>query len=638
MPLIELILLTGAADIEDRSNYFSFFMSLIRIVAIIMGGLIMFKKSHKAFKRSCSSCIKLISLVCIILLVIAACGSGEKGNSPSEDPPVTAIPYDENPYDGQVHEISVDIDEDSWNHIRHTGHSPQAMFQTCFDSAIPSPYEFVEARVTVDGVTVENVGVRIKGFLGSINPVRPSLKIKFDEFIEGQTLGDIQRLTLNNNNQDGSRMRTYLTYDMFRKAGLPAPECGFARVIVNGKDLGVYSTVESIKKPFLRKWFDDDEGNLYEARMSDFNSYLINSWERKTNDLTADDRSDLEALMTILEADIGRPIDIDALSEVIDLEAFLGHWAMEIITGHWDGFSGNRNNTYLYNDPSTGKFTFIPWGPDAALSGSPSAIGINSVGSLLANDTLTNRLYDHPWMRAGFISILEQLYQVVWVEGAYLEEVDLIKQRIMPYVVTEYNEDFSGQVDSLYSFMQSHSDNVYQELIAATAPEYPYSPEAKCFPVDWEPAPQPFSFTFETRWGSGMGSGGSSVSEVDIPGFSSNGTYFIIAGLATDVSPDETAVIPPGMIDIMIMDFSSTMHIMLLRLSPYKFLSGEPIAFDNFATNAMIVSVVLADNSAALIGMVVEGTLTLTEAGMNENDLISGTFEGDLMYFMPSSN
>ncbi len=599
-----------------------------------MGGIIMFKKSHKSCKRICRAHGKLIFLIGVMLLVVVACGSGEKENSSSGDPLITVIPFDENPYDGQVHEISIDIDEASWNHIRHSGHLPDVIFQKCYASAVPSPYEYVEARVTVDGVTVENVGVRVKGFFGSINPERPSLKIKFDEYIEGQVLGDIQRLTLNNNNQDGSRMRTYLTFDMFRKAGLPAPECGFARVVVNGRDLGVYSTVESIKKPFLRKWFDDDEGNLYEARMSDFSSYLINGWERKTNDLTADDRSDLEAVMTVLEADVGRSLDIDALSEVIDLEAFLGYWAMEILTGHWDGFSGNRNNTYIYNDPTTGKFTFIPWGPDAAFSNNPDPVGLASVGPLMANDTLTKRLYDHTWMRAGFISTLEQLYQVVWGDDAYLEEVDRLEQLLTPFVVTEYNKDFAGQVNSLFSFMQSHSDAVYQQLIAATAPDYPHVPFPRCFPEGFEPVRQPFSLTFSTPWGGAIGTGGGYVSNVDIPGFSSNGIHLITAGMSGEgMSPMGS----PGMVEIMIMEFSQTtgIKIMLIKLSPYKFLSGEPIIFDNVATMAMIVSATSPEDGM-WSGLVVDGTLTLTEAGMNANDTISGTFEGGLKTFMPS--
>jgi len=260
----------------------------------------------------------------------------------------TALPF--SPKEN-VTEISIVMDEEDWDEVRHTAHSPEVLVALCGSGPPESPYEYLPATVTVDGVTLENVGVRAKGFFGSVNPVRRSLKIKFDEFVEGQTLGEIKRMTLNNNNQDFSRMRTCLAMRMFQKAGLPAPDCSFARVTVNGKYLGVYSSLESIKKPFLRKHFADDEGNLYEAQLGDFLPELINSFERKTNEATADDRSDLEAVMMALEAD-----DADLLSElgaIVDLDAFFSFWAMEILLSHWDGYTGNMNNYYIYNDPTT---------------------------------------------------------------------------------------------------------------------------------------------------------------------------------------------------------------------------------------------------------------------------------------------
>ena len=42
---------------------------------------------------------------------------------------------------------------------------------------------------------------------------------------------------------------------MFEKAGLPAPRCNFARVSMNGEDLGIYVHVEPVKKAFLRDNF-----------------------------------------------------------------------------------------------------------------------------------------------------------------------------------------------------------------------------------------------------------------------------------------------------------------------------------------------------------------------------------------------
>ena len=50
-----------------------------------------------------------------------------------------------------------------------------------------------------DGVTLEDVGIRRKGFIGSLFSPSPSLKIKTNKYVEDQLLGDTERITLNNN-------------------------------------------------------------------------------------------------------------------------------------------------------------------------------------------------------------------------------------------------------------------------------------------------------------------------------------------------------------------------------------------------------------------------------------------------------
>jgi hypothetical protein len=41
-------------------------------------------------------------------------------------------------------------------------------------------------------------------------------------------------------------------------------------VYVNGKAFGVYANLETEDKPFLRRWFASDDGNLYEEGQRDF--------------------------------------------------------------------------------------------------------------------------------------------------------------------------------------------------------------------------------------------------------------------------------------------------------------------------------------------------------------------------------
>ena len=74
---------------------------------------------------------------------------------------------------------------------------------------------------------------------------------------------------------------------------------------------------------------------------------------------------------------------------------------MDFFFKHWDGYSRNTNNTYLYNDvdavaaPGVGdvKLKFIPWGVDQILQ-PPRSFRFETAGriaDLVATTTLASR-------------------------------------------------------------------------------------------------------------------------------------------------------------------------------------------------------------------------------------------------------
>ena len=138
-----------------------------------------------------------------------------------------------------------------------------------------------------------------------------------------------------------------MAYELFRRAGVVAPRCNFAHIVVNGEDLGIYTHVESVKKPMIARHFEDDSGNLYEGQGTDFVTEHRDLMELKTN-TRKNDRSDFDRLSAALRATDASLLD--ELAEIIDLDAFFTFWAMEVITGHWDSYSGGRNNYLAYHD------------------------------------------------------------------------------------------------------------------------------------------------------------------------------------------------------------------------------------------------------------------------------------------------
>ncbi len=595
----------------------------------------------KRMKRRGNAFKGVIWAMLVVFVFLYAGCAGDSDDDMSSDGPAEPSAYPV-PEPGAVREIVIEMDTALWDEVRHTARNPEVLLRVCGAGPSESPYEYRPATVTVDGETLTEVGVRAKGWWGSVNPTRPSLKIEFDEFVDGQELGgDIERMTLNNCNQDPSRMRTYLAYEIYRKIGYPAPESGFGHVTVNGADLGIYAVVEPIKKRFLRKWFDDDDGNLYEAQMSDFTPEAINSWERKTNKDTAEDRSDLEAVMTALDADDANLLD--ELGQVLDLENFFTFWAVETLIGHWDGFNGDRNNCYLYNDPTTGKFVFIPWGPDAAFAPKATAFTVNSVGPLFVNTRLTKRLYDHPEARARFIAKLTELYDLIWADTSYAGLIDAIQATLQPLISPKFNPTFTSEISALKTFMPVHAGEIYDLLIStATLPDYPYETASQCWPS--EPETIPFTIEFETVWGRTNYPGVGGFMQFDVPGIdydpANPQSYFLNVGPTTDKNPG---------IDNVTFGFhqlfftSSTggeLMGMTLNLSPTQFLSGEPIRINTLANTSL--RIYLSDfndpATAQMVGVVLDGELVLNESGMNLDDPVSGTFSGQIAIWQPRVN
>src|SRR6185436_17476366 len=56
-----------------------------------------------------------------------------------------------------------------------------------------------------------------------------------------------------------------LGYEVYRAAGVPAPRLAHVEVWVNGELWGVYQNVETPNRRFLSRWFEDNDGMMYEG-------------------------------------------------------------------------------------------------------------------------------------------------------------------------------------------------------------------------------------------------------------------------------------------------------------------------------------------------------------------------------------
>lgn len=224
-----------------------------------------------------------------------------------------------------------------------------------------SPRQYVIGSVVEGARRYTNVSIRLKGGPGSSRPLddRPAFTVNFDQQAPGQTFHGLKKLHLNNSVQDSSYLSEKLCREMFEAAGVPVPRAGHAVVALNDRRLGLYVLVEGVNKQFLKRYFSQTGGNVYDGHsQQDVHQRL------RTN--SGDAPKDQSRLADLAAA--ARTPDLAArrlaLEKTLDVERFLSFMAVEVIVAHWDGYSLHRNNFRIFHDLSTDRMVFLPQGLD----------------------------------------------------------------------------------------------------------------------------------------------------------------------------------------------------------------------------------------------------------------------------------
>ena len=335
----------------------------------------------------------------------------------------------------RVLDVQITVVDEDWDTIRYQSRDFFSALHESRKVAPPeAPYTYVDANVTIDGVVFPNVGLRKKGFLGSLSTTRPSLKIKLNHTDKDAGIEGLTNLTLNNNQQDISLMSQFMGYALFNAVDSPAPRCAYAKVTVNGKSLGVYSHVETVRKSFLRRAFGTDDGTLYEGPYVDFYEGWLGSFERKTGK-DGPGREKIQELIHVLKS---KDKNIEgAIGELVDLDTFYTFWVMEGLLGFWDSYSGNSNNFFIYLNPDTDKFHFLPWGADSLFTKHSKLEHHNNPRAPISVKTrglLNHKLYQQKSGRERYAKTMMSILENHWNETELLAEIDRIDAMVEPHL------------------------------------------------------------------------------------------------------------------------------------------------------------------------------------------------------------
>jgi spore coat protein H len=367
----------------------------------------------------------------------------------------------------RVLQIKINVAEDDWESIRYvrrdlrTELAPERQF-----GPLKGPYEYIMADIVIDGVKFKNVRLRKKGLLGSQSVTRPSFKIKLNYKNKKQDIDGYSLLTLNNNQQDPAGLSQFMGYRFFQKAGLAAPRCALAHVTFNGNNFGVYTHVESAKAPLAQNNFGNSNGTLYEGTVNDFHLGWEDSFDRKFGD-DSPGKKRLKALIQSLEkAKDGATDNFDLVKSVeasVDLDHFFKYWAVESLLGFWDGYSGNRNNFFIYVNSENDKIYFLPWGGDCMFQKYSMVDRDPRLPlSVKTKGMLAYHLYQNESARERYRTTLLDVLSIHWNEAELLDESERVQQMAEPYF-TGFQKSRSNR-DAIRRFIRNRRDEVMDEI------------------------------------------------------------------------------------------------------------------------------------------------------------------------------
>ncbi|HEV3143442.1 MAG TPA: CotH kinase family protein, partial [Gemmataceae bacterium] len=307
-------------------------------------------------------------------------------------------------------------------------------------------FRWAECDFTADGQTLQKVGIRYSGevtYFASAQGLKRPLKIEFNKFGNQQFHG-LTALNLHAMPLDPSKGREVIGYSIFRAAGVPAPRTMFAELTltVPGKYdkeyLGLYVVVEDVAKPFLQDRFGADNGLLMKPFRVRSMDYFGDDWERckglyrPQSEATPDQtRRVIEFAKLVNQAgddEFRRQID-----SYLDVDQFLRFLAANALSTNLESSMALGHNYYLYLNPKSNKFIFIPGDLEFSLAnfllmGSADQLMDLSITHPYPGDNkLVDRLLGIKEVREKYLALIRELSEKAFNKEVLVKQIETIE-------------------------------------------------------------------------------------------------------------------------------------------------------------------------------------------------------------------
>ncbi len=370
--------------------------------------------------------------------------------------------------DSEVAVVEIDIDPNAlkWVYREENRHS---------DSMHVATVRFRNAYIDK---TIDSVGFRLRGNT-SRDADKKSFKLSFNTFKPGRQFYGVDKLNLNGEHNDPSIIRSKLCWDFFETIGLHASSAAHAAVYINDAYYGLYISVEHIDDEFLENHFKDDSGNLwkclYPANLTyrgddpqKYHPYFDEErpYELKTNRENYD-YTQLARFIDIINNTATHQLE-DSIESILHVSEYLKYQAVNILTGSWDDYWALMNNYYIYHEPSSGKFHWIPYDYDNTFGISWAAVDWTSASPydfpkvVSGERPLAERVLDRPRYHNLYTHFLEHYREHVFDLQLWEDRLDRLKNRIAPFVRDDvyYTIQYGFTMDDFYaSYGSQHYEN-----------------------------------------------------------------------------------------------------------------------------------------------------------------------------------
>jgi spore coat protein H len=313
-------------------------------------------------------------------------------------------------------------------------------------SAMGIEFNTVHASLTFDDREFHDVAVRYKGngtYLEGMGAGKFSFKVDLHEFVKGQNLAGSTKLNLHSNITDPSWMNEPLSYRLYRDAGVPAPRTGYTRLYLTvareyeKRYAGLYSVVENVDDRFTARSFANKGGALFKPVSTSLFRYLGEDWAKYNQTYDPKGSPTVEQKQRVIDFTklVTQASDAEfaaRLGQYLDLEEFARYMAVMVFLSDMDGILGPGQNFYLYLDPKTQKFSFVPWDQDHSFGQFP----------MIGSQQQRNNLSIHkPWV--GRKRFFERVFAVDAFKKPYLARLEEFSRTIFE------PQRFADQVDEV---------------------------------------------------------------------------------------------------------------------------------------------------------------------------------------------